>query len=90
MNQIGQFICWLGRDFLSLFNGLTPSKIFTLLLGAQLGTILIATITRDLALQEFLLYSVPATLLVMVLCLFIEVQWDRFKRDQERVIKNLK
>lgn len=90
MNQLGQFIKWQFRDFGRMFKTITPTKVFVFLLGAQLGSIIIALGNNDKNTLDTLSLTIPLTVLFFVLSMIVEMQWDRFKRDQERVMNNLK
>ena len=90
MNQIVQFIKWLGRDFLSMFKNITVSGVFALAAGAQAGSAVIAMGTKNDEVLSVLAVSMPITVALYIIGLFVGMQWDRFKQDQQRVLNNLK
>lgn len=90
MTQLSQFIKWQFRDFSRMFKGITFNKVVVAILGAQLGSIFVAIAYGHTDTLNVLALTIPITGMVIVLGLFFEMQWDRFKRDQERVMKTLK
>ena len=90
MTQLTQFLFWQLREFGQAFRGITVSKVCVFLLGAQLASILIAVGKNDTNALDMLSLTIPVTLLVMAFSWIVEIQWDRFKREQEQIMKTLK
>ena len=90
MTQLSQFIKWQLRDFGRMFKSITVANICVFLLGSQLASILISVGKNDQATIDLLMLTIPVTLLVWFFSFAVEIQWERFKREQKRVMDNLK
>lgn len=90
MTQLSQFIKWQFRDFGRMFKAITFTRAVVALLGAQLGCIFVALAHGYKDTLELLALTIPLTGMVFVLGLFFEMQWDRFTREQEKLLNTLK
>lgn len=90
MTQLTQFIKWQFRDFGRMLKCITVANVCVFLLGSQLASILIAVGKNDQATLDLLMVTIPMTLLVWVFAFTVEIQWDRFKREQEQIVNTLK
>lgn len=89
MTQLKQFLLWQLRDFASIFKDLTIGKVAALLLGAQVGHVAYHLLEHG-SYHGIVLYTIPLTLLLSCIAWMVEIQWDRFKRDQDRIMNTLK
>lgn len=90
MTQLKQFIFWQFRDIIRSFKNISVGGVAALLLGAQLGSLVIAVSQQNKELMDTLALTLPLTVFLMCFGFMIEMQWARFKRDQEQVMNNLK
>lgn len=90
MTQLKQFILWQFRDVVRAVKSVTVMNVCVFLLGAQIASVIISMIKNGRATLELLMFTIPVTVLIMFISLVIEIQWNRFTRDQQRVIDNLK
>lgn len=90
MNQLKQFIKWQFRDFGRVLKSITVANVCVFLLGSQFASVLIAVGKGDQATLDLLMLTIPVTLLVWFFAFAVEIQWDRFKREQERIMNTLK
>lgn len=90
MTQLTQFIKWQFRDFGRALKCITVAKVCVFLLGAQFASVLIALSKGDQATLDWLMLTIPVTLLVWFFAFAMEIQWDRFKREQEQIVNMLK
>ena len=90
MTQLTQFLFWQLREFGQALRGITVNKVCVFLLGAQCASILIAIGKNDTNTLDMLSLTIPVTMLVMGVSWIVEIQWDRFKREQEQIMKTLK
>lgn len=90
MTQLFQFVKWQFREFGKALRGITVNKVCVFLMVAQLVVILLAVGRNDKETLDLLSLTIPVTLLIMFISFAVEMQWDRFKRDQERIINTLK
>jgi len=90
MTQLNQFLLWQLREFASIFKDLTIGKVTVLLLGAQFGHLVYHLLSTGSLPQDcVMLYTIPLTMVLAAIAEMFKIQWDRFKREQERVVKNL-
>lgn len=90
MTQLSQFIKWQFRDFGRMLKCITVAKVCVFLLGAQFASVLIALNKGDQATLDMLMLTIPVTVLIMCFAFAVEIQWDRFKREQEQIVNMLK
>lgn len=90
MTQLSQFVKWQLRDLVRTFKSITVMNVCIFLLGAQFASVLISMGKNDQATLDLLMLTIPVTVLIMFAAFVAEIQWDRFKREQERVMNNLK
>lgn len=90
MTQVKQFLLWQLRDFWSACRGITVNKVCVFLLGAQLASMISAVLRDGRDTLDLLSITIPVTVLVMSVSFAIEIQWDRFQREQERIMNTLK
>lgn len=90
MTQLTQFFKWQFRDFCQVCASITVNKICLFLLGSQFAAAMIAAGRLDMVTLDILAVTTPVTFVIMCISWGIQMQWARFKRDQERIMNTLR